>query len=490
MPPKRKHPRSAYRSSLADNARPGGLTTMDVLLRWITVPGNVKRWRLETHSSLVREVVEIMREEGLVHRKAPFVRYKLDAIEKQYITAKQWLLETGMHDTYMRGKASKEVKAHVENVCPQFKRLDPAFRGVPFSKKNAEPIELDVDCKENDEMKKIQEEEEELSGAEGSEPEVSEVEGSDEEGVGEEGDEGGKDGKHTKKGDNSDQLVDRRAKNGRSLDQVTKPLRTKAATSTELHKRNTFRDRLLSSMTTAEKRALSPALMQKKPAKAKEQLLSLTSNAVENEEASTCFAKPQQQINKRSLRSTINTSERQKSLVPEKAKTSTLRTNQQIQCAAVELAREQAALEAVTSSPTSAEKRRRQLLKYVTAVSSAMNEAKKTAVNADTTKETPEESPVVTRKRKILEEELGAVERTQKQRETNDELMAIERKALLKRVEDEQNHRHEIYKLERSKLECELKSKQIQLLFEKASARKKLDQLGVPQEEIDRILPI
>ena len=99
---------------------------MDVLLRWITMPGNVKRWRMETHSPLVREVVEIMQEEGLAHRQAPFVRYKLDAIEKQYITAKQWLLETGMHDAYMRGKSSKEVKAHVQDQHHEADRPIPA----------------------------------------------------------------------------------------------------------------------------------------------------------------------------------------------------------------------------------------------------------------------------------------------------------------------------------------------------------------------------
>lgn len=78
--------------------------------------------------------------------------------------------------------------------------------------------------------------------------------------------------------------------------------------------------------------------------------------------------------------------------------------------------------------------------------------------------------------------------RTQQEDEAESKTMVeIEREALLKRVEDEQKQRHDVYELERSKLQCELAAKQVQLLFEKATARKKLDQLGVPLEEIDRL---
>ena len=447
---------------------------MDVLLRWITMPGNVKRWRMETHSPLVREVVEIMQEEGLAHRQAPFVRYKLDAIEKQYITAKQWLLETGMHDAYMRGKASKEVKAHVENVCPQFKRLDPAFRGVSFSKRNVEPIELDGDSVEDVEVIEVQ-------GKKGEDDE------SDEESEEERGDECEE---NEESEEDSDQSVDTAAKNGISRAHGSKK---KTATFTEPQKRNTFRDRLFSSTAiVAENGALSSAALQKKSKKSEKQLSSLTANATEKEKSST-LAEPQKKTKGRFLSSTVNEFGKEKALTPDKPEKNRSRLKEPILSAAVEIARQHAApLEAVTSTSSLTKTRRGCLPKAIAAVRPTMNEAKKTAANANAKNGASLQSTVITRKRKVVEEESSAVKQasTKKRDETNEELMAIEREALLERVKDAQKQRYEVYKLERSKLECELESKQVQLLFEKASARKKLDLLGVSQEEIDRILPL
>ncbi|CAH0488405.1 unnamed protein product [Peronospora farinosa] len=470
--PSKKKPRSSYRSSLADNARPGGPTTMDVLLRWITKPGNVKRWRMETHSPLVREVVEIMQEEGLAHRQAPFVRYKLDAIEKQYITAKQWLLETGMHDAYMRGKASKEVKVHVENVCPQFKRLDPAFRGVSFSKRNAELIELDGDSFEDVEVREVQ-------GKKGEEDEESEEE-SEEEERGEENEE---------EGENSDHSVDTATKNGNSVIQA---LNKKTATSTEPQKRTTFRDRLFSSTArVAEKGALSSAELQKKSNAGKKQLSSSTANAIGKEKTST-LAEPQKKTNGRVVSSIVNDSGKEKAITPDESEKNKSRSKESTVSAAVEVAKPHTGLEDVTSTPSPAKKRRGRLPKAVAAVRPTRNEATKTAVSANAKNEAPLQSTVITRKRKVSEEEPSTVKETstKKSDEANEELMTIEREALLERVKEAQKQRHEVYKLERSKLECELESKRVQLLFEKASARKKLDLLGVSEEEIDRILPL
>ncbi|CAI5733207.1 unnamed protein product [Peronospora destructor] len=468
MPSKRK-PRSPYRSSLADSARPGGPTTMDVLLRWITTPGNVKRWRMETHSPLVREVVELMQAEGLAHRQAPFVRYKLDAIEKQYITAKQWLLETGMNDTYMRGKASKEVKAHVENVCPQFKRLDPAFRGISFSKRNTEPIELDGDSIDDVEVR-------EVPGKKG-EGEKSEEESEEERGE-----------EIEKEEENNDRSVDTAAKkNGNS---VIQDLNKKTATSTEPPKRNTFRDRLFSSTATvAEAVALSSAELQKKPKAGEKQLLLLTANAIGK---TSTLAEPPKKTKGQFLSSTVNDSGKEKALTPNEPAKNRSRSKEPILSAAMEIAMQHAALEAVTSTSSPAKKRRGRLSKATAAVRPTMNETKKIAVTAKAKNGTPLQSTVITRKRKVSEEEPRTVKKTstKKPDETNEELMAIEREALLERVKDAQKQRYEVYKLECSKLECELESKQVQLLFEKASARKKLDLLGVSQEEIDRILPL
>ncbi|EGZ20933.1 hypothetical protein PHYSODRAFT_380440, partial [Phytophthora sojae] len=121
-----------------DSARPGGPTTMDVLMAWIIKPENAKRWRSESRAPLIREMLAVMHGEGLVHRNPQFVRAKLTTLEKKFVAAKDWLQEAGVHDAYMRDKATPEVRAHVERMCPLFRKLDPAFHGA---RKNAETVE-------------------------------------------------------------------------------------------------------------------------------------------------------------------------------------------------------------------------------------------------------------------------------------------------------------------------------------------------------------
>ncbi|KAF1772262.1 Homeodomain-like [Phytophthora cactorum] len=396
MSPKRT--RTTYQSALSDNMQPGGPTTMDVLMHWLTTPGNVKRWRLEPRAPLVREVVEMMQEEGLAHRQAPFVRYKLDAIEKQYITAQKWLLETGMHDAFMRGKATKEVRAHVDHVCPMFKKLDPAFRGVPFSKKHAETIDLDNDSAEDVETEEKQEEESE-----------------------------------------DDQLGEE-----------------KTAAPTE--KGNTFRDRLFpqkGSGTTKEKPSESTEDRQKKARAFRDRLLA-EKDAHADKEKSPAPQKKGSRLAKQIAPSPGYAAAR-KSLTTAESQEKTSAAEEQLPASASDIAAEK-------------EKTRMGRPSKTAAVASSTTNGTKDNTNAK--KEVVAKTSAA--KRKSSEEDTTAVKRnrTHEQVETdkNGGVKDIEREALLKRVSDEEKQRHEMYELERVKVEYEVKSKRVQLLFETAAA--------------------
>ncbi|KAG3091081.1 hypothetical protein PI124_g16795 [Phytophthora idaei] len=457
MSPKRT--RTTYQSALSDNVQPDGPTTMDVLMHWLTTPGNVKRWRLEPRAPLVREVVEMMQEEGLAHRQAPFVRYKLDAIEKQYITAQKWLLETGMHDAFMRGKATKEVRAHVDHVCPMFKKLDPAFRGVPFSKKHAETIDLDNDSAEDVETEEKQEEE------------------SEDDQLGEE-----KTAAPTEKGNTfRDRLFPQKG-SGTTKEKPSK------STEDRQKKARAFRDRLLAEKDAHADKEKSPA-PQKKGSRLAKQIAPSPGYAAARKSLTTAESQEKTSAAEEQLPASASdiAAEKEKTVQPKKKMMST--SKESILSSAMQVAMEQAAPEAPKSTPAPGKKRMGRPSKTAAVASSTTNGTKD---NTNAKKEVVAKTSAA--KRKSSEEDTTAVKRnrTHEQVETdkNGGVKDIEREALLKRVSDEEKQRHEMYELERVKVEYEVKSKRVQLLFETAAARKKLDQLGVSQDEIDRILPL
>ncbi|KAG7393335.1 hypothetical protein PHYPSEUDO_009539 [Phytophthora pseudosyringae] len=496
--PKRKA-RSPYHSALSDNVRPGAPTTMDVLIRWLTTPGNVKRWRTEARSPLVRELVDMMQDEGLAHRKAPFVRYKVDATEKQYIQAKQWLLETGMHDAYMTGKASKDVRAQVDRVCPQFKRLDPAFRGVPFSKKHPETIELDEDSAEDVEQEEEEEEEEEESEEEEEEEEKAAA-------------------PTEKRNTFRARLFADKDKDSTTTETQSKKAQTfrerlfagkdnaaekekEAPPSTESQQKGggTFRERRLAGNDgVGQEKPSAPVKPRKKASRLAKQIEPSPGYAAARKSLTTEELQEMTNTPREQMLSSANTgAEKEKSSTTVEPKKNKSMPRDKILSSALQVAMEQAAPK---TAEAPAKKRRGRPPKSAATVPLATTNgteetsqavkrnkenALKTAQKTNGTKDAAPKQP--TTKRKNSEEEPSAVKRTRSQ-EQND--TGIEREALLKRVNDEEKQRHEMYQLERAKLECELESKQVQLLFEKAAARKKLDLLGVSQEEIDRILPL
>lgn len=419
MSPKRTRP--TYQSALTDNVRPGGPTTMDMLMRWLMKPGNVKRWRTEPRAPLIREVVDMMQEEGLAHRQPPFVRYKLIAIEKQYITAQKWLLETGMHDAYIKGKAAKEVRIHVHHLCPQFKELDLAFRSVPFRKNHGRTIDLDEESNE-DEATEVEKEVE------------SEVE----------------------------QLF------------AEKP-------ATLVEKRTTFRDRLFPS----KENGLKLKQRQNKKSRLERQIAPSPGYAAARKSLTT--TELQEDINASKGEGTgvaddsvaekgtsLSTVQPKKNLLQRHTVSSTVK------------AMEPAGLTAKKKSSASAKKQATCFSQPL-----ANSSFSRTLIDTEIANGTEEVARIVKRKQ-MVDSTTGTKRfRSQEQMEAHwHDINRIERDALLKRLNDEEKQRQKVYSLERAKLECELEAKRVQLLFEKAAARQRLDQLGVLHEEIDRILPL
>lgn len=468
MSPKPKQARKTPQSALSDNARPGGPTTMDILMRWLTTPGNVKRWRLEPRAPLAREVVEIMQDEGLAHRQAPFVRYKLVAMEKQYITAQKWLLETGMHDAFLRGKASKEVRAHVNYLCPQYKKLEPAFRGAPFSTKHSETIELDDESAEDVEAEEKQEE------------------ASDDDHL-----DGEKSAAHLT--ENRDTFRDLLF--ARKNSEAGKEKASMSADDRQT-KARALRDRLLADKGAVnEKEKSTTAAPLKKHSRLAKQLEPSPGYAAARKSLTTPEREEKTNAIEEQVPTTTadNVAQKEKTVLPKKTKSL---SKVSVLSSAMQVAMELAAPEVAKKTSASGKKRMGRTPK------SAADATNGTKESANGKKEVVPKTGAAKRKSSVEDVTANKRNRTQEQVETDAkdmkeiereallERVNDERKMLLKRAKDEEKQRRDVFELERVKLEYEVESKRVQLLFEKAAARKKLDQLGVSQEEIDNILPL
>ncbi|KAG7392902.1 hypothetical protein PHYBOEH_006221 [Phytophthora boehmeriae] len=463
-------------SVLSDNASPGAPTSMDIMLGWFTHPGNVLRWRSELRAEMCREVVALMQDAGIMHRKVPFVRYKMDAIEKKYIAAKQWLLETGMHDAYVRGKASQEVKVQVQKMCPSFKVLDPVMRGVPFSKKNQETISIDGDSAEDN-----------TDAREDSTTVADSVES---------GSDGPIDLGAASSSDEETQwqdavtvpLFDKQPRVGESKQQEDE-LEEKRPAAKDTSQDEETQERSEANVALSPPQAHAP--QRKRPGRppkvlpeAKKPQVSAVKNRLKSAAATAMAA-----IRENSTPPTIKETKK-KGGRPASATTKTASAT----TAAKKTTSAKQAKAVGKTTPTTTTAKKTTAAKSTKAVGKTAAKEQSTATQTDNAKRT------ATTKRKTAEEPPSAAKRTRTQEEGHQEQAAnqvnheetgeIEREAVIKRVQDEQRQRHEMFELERAKVECELEAKQVQLLFEKAAARKKLAQMGVSPGEIDRILPL
>lgn len=156
----------------SDATRPGGKTSMQVVLAWLTAEGNYARWasrsssstegqkaegqrkgggggkRGQTRASLIREVLAAFEAEG-IQRTMQDVRNRIAVLEKQYATARKWLRDTGFLLAFERGVADKDVERSVLRLCKYYRELAPRFQEVEAGRP-AVTINLDNSTDDNE----------------------------------------------------------------------------------------------------------------------------------------------------------------------------------------------------------------------------------------------------------------------------------------------------------------------------------------------------
>lgn len=167
MPPKRAATATSSSSSRKsvrrphhgwhnDSASKHSRSSLDVLLEWLTTPGNYSRWAARSASpstksngegrlSLCKEVNALLQREGIAHRKDMDVYAKIVVIEKSFHAAKKWLEETALMPKFLHGTAGKDVEANVNQLCRHYKELAPAFAATNNETAASEVVDIDDD---------------------------------------------------------------------------------------------------------------------------------------------------------------------------------------------------------------------------------------------------------------------------------------------------------------------------------------------------------
>ncbi|EGZ20953.1 hypothetical protein PHYSODRAFT_298879 [Phytophthora sojae] len=113
-----------------DRRSPGGQTSMDIQLTWLTTPGNYERWHNEVKGRLAKEIVVAMLAVG-ISRSANAVSHKIRGLETQFSSATAYLRGLdGRRDQVARGALELETQAQVDRLCPHFFELLPVLE--PF----------------------------------------------------------------------------------------------------------------------------------------------------------------------------------------------------------------------------------------------------------------------------------------------------------------------------------------------------------------------
>ncbi|RLN97208.1 hypothetical protein BBJ28_00004583 [Nothophytophthora sp. Chile5] len=110
-----------------DGVEPGSPSSLDVLLRWLVMPGNFARYqRPSTRDQSIFEVRTMLVKEGIQPRSPCAIQMKMWALMKQFHDAEQWLKEHGLHDF----AANAAAKRQVLRLCPHYPKLGPVMRRV------------------------------------------------------------------------------------------------------------------------------------------------------------------------------------------------------------------------------------------------------------------------------------------------------------------------------------------------------------------------
>ncbi|KUF79840.1 hypothetical protein AM587_10014666 [Phytophthora nicotianae] len=117
----------------ADSPTPDGLTSLDVLLKWMVTPGKYERLHGDQRSRAIQSVLGALKRNGIEHRTESSVRGKVRSIENQYLSAKQWLKERDINgNDVTTGNVDNDTETAVLSLCPHFSELVPIFRDSSY----------------------------------------------------------------------------------------------------------------------------------------------------------------------------------------------------------------------------------------------------------------------------------------------------------------------------------------------------------------------
>lgn len=438
--------RRKYFSWTGDNAARGSQSSQDVLLAWLATPRNCARWAAarqsrEARIELCREVVVQLRTAGIRHRSDTDVYARLGAVERGFLSAKRWLEETALLPAFLGGRASKDVVAHVRQLCTHYKELAPAFAATSNAAAAAKVVDIGDD--DDDE------------------------EGENEEG-GEKGDVDSQ--KHQSNGHEPTTLVDQAASSFEpeaddacgedSLASAT-PTSQKANAGTSPIGRFEL---ISSSQESGELPVASASTRAKDPPTGRER-------AEEEEEAKVSETPSREQKRPRqrtSLGNGANGPQQPTKVAAKKRGPAASKSTNSTTAAPTSSAGD-------TQSAAAPSKRR---------TSGALREAVAIAT-ASSGLEEPSGAPRKKKQKPQEEAQQKSLAAPEKRVPYPEELAAI-----LKACEEERDQRNKLFELQCDALLQELEEKKIRVVVETAVARKKLLDLGVEPHEVDRILPL
>ncbi|GMF31027.1 unnamed protein product [Phytophthora fragariaefolia] len=115
-------------SWVKDRSTPDGLTSDEVLVSWVTTPGNYKRWSSGFfRAQLTREMLQALVQHGLVKRKVRHVYMRFKEMLDNYALARSCLRAENQVETFLRGEVSEELEARTLRISPYYRKLAPVL---------------------------------------------------------------------------------------------------------------------------------------------------------------------------------------------------------------------------------------------------------------------------------------------------------------------------------------------------------------------------
>ncbi|KAI9993803.1 hypothetical protein PInf_016324 [Phytophthora infestans] len=119
----------------SDGVSPGSPSSFDVLMMWLGTLGNAERWRREKRKDLVKEIIQMLAANGILHRAVGDVHSKIWYMETQFTSANAFLTRKGQLDAFQRGEAGPDIANEVLKLCPHYQDMAPFFGKLKAGKK-------------------------------------------------------------------------------------------------------------------------------------------------------------------------------------------------------------------------------------------------------------------------------------------------------------------------------------------------------------------